>query len=185
MTLAPVQVDPGLNCTEYASTLVIKQLKLADKVKNIRENEDYLVETSEGERVVSCTGCGCIFHNSMLLPCRHMFALRIKLGEPLFDPNICDKRWTSAYYRSMQRLFSNSSSQPSVAVVEASSKHKRKLSQHEKYRKALLLTSELASVASGASHIHFHRRMKLLKELIEHWKCGEEVGLVDLDLGIL
>ena len=63
-------------------------------------------------------------------------------------------------------------------------KHKRKLSQHEKYCKALLLTSELASVASGASHIHFHRRMKLLKELIDHWKSGEEVGLVDLDLGV-
>lgn len=80
----------------YASTFVIKQLKLADKVKEIKEHaENYIVETSEGERVVSLTDCGCIFHKSMLLPCRHMFALRTKLGESLFEPNVCDKRWTS------------------------------------------------------------------------------------------
>ena len=78
--------------TTYASTFVIKQLKLDDKVKQITENEKkYLDETSEGKRGVSRTGCG---HNSMLLPCRHLFAL---LGEPLFDLNVCDKRWTSAY----------------------------------------------------------------------------------------
>lgn len=122
----------------------------------------------------------------MLLPCRHMFALRIKLEEPLFDSTVCEKRWTTEHYRSTQRLFSSYSSQPLLAVAQSSSKRNRKLSQHDKYRKALLLTSELASVASGASHIHFHRRLKLLKDLIDHsdWKCGEEVGLVDLDEGV-
>ena len=70
-------------------------------------------------------------------------------------------------------FFLSTSSHPSVAVMEASSDHKRKLSQHEKYRKALVVTSELASVASGASHVHFHHRIKLLKELIDHWKNGE------------
>ena len=55
------------------------------------------------------------------------------------------------------------------------------LSQHEKYCKALVLTSELASVASGASQFHFDRQLNLIQELIDHWKCGEEVGLVDLN----
>ena len=68
--------------------------------------------------------------------------------------------------------------------MESSSKHKCKLTQHEEYRKALLLTSELTSVASGASHVHFHHRMKLLEELIDYWKKGEEVGFVDLDEGV-
>ena len=79
--------------TTYASTFVIKQLKLADKVKVIKEDaENYVVDTSEGEKIVSLTGCGCIFHKSMLLPCRHVFALRTKLGESLFESICCDKR---------------------------------------------------------------------------------------------
>lgn len=169
--------------TSYASSFVIKQIQLAPKVKGIKSvGDQYVVDTSEGNKVVSLTDCYCVFRKSMLLPCRHMLALRIMLKEPVFDSTICEKRWTSAYYRSTQRLFSTHSSQPSLSVME-SAKQKRKLSQHEKYRKALLLTSELASVASGASHIHFHRRIKLLQELIDHWKGGREVGLVDLNEG--
>ena len=120
----------------------------------------------------------------MLLPCHHMFALRLKLGETLFDPSLCDRRWTYAYYRATQKIFINSSIEPSFDTVESSSKGKHKLSQHEKYRKASLLTSELASVARGASHVHFDRRLQVLKDLIVHWKSNQEVTLVEDDKGI-
>ena len=142
----------------------------------------YIVQTSEGEKVVSLIDCECIFRKSMLLPCRHMIALRMKLGEPIFDASICEERWTAAYYRSTQRLSSNCSSRASLSVIESSTE-KRPLSQHEKYRKAVLLTSELASVASGASQFHFVQRLNLIQELIDHWKCGKEVGLLDLNEG--
>lgn len=169
--------------TSYASGLVIKQLEIAKKVKNIKEENDrYVVETSEGERTVSTTKCACTFFTSIYLPCRHIFALRAKLGKPLYDPTICDQRWTSSYYRSTQRIFSDSQASSSLVVVKSNPKT-RTLSQHEKYRKALLLTSELASVASAASHIHFKRRLKLIQELIDFWKCGEEVGLTEIDKG--
>ena len=46
-----------------------------------------------------------------------------------------------------------------------------------------MLTSELASVVSMASSIHFRRRIKLLQDLTNHWKCGEEVGLKEIDDG--
>jgi len=143
--------------TSYASGLVIKQLEAAKKVKNIKtENDRYVVETSEGERTVGITKCSCTFFTSMCLPCRHIFALRTMLGKPLYDPTICDQRWTSTYYRSTQRIFSNSQANSSLVVVKSNPKTST-LSQHEKYRKALLLTTELASVASAASHIHFKR----------------------------
>ena len=51
----------------------------------------------------------------------------------------------------------------------------------DKYRKALVLTTQLASTASEASHVHFHRRLKLLKELADCWRNGEEVGLSAID----
>ncbi len=169
--------------TSYASAFVLKQMKLAEKVNQIEETGDqFTVETSEGQKSVSLLDCNCIFRTSMSLPCRHMFALRILLHQPLFDANLCDKRWTSAYYRETQRLFSHSSSQPLLATT-ASKKHRRKLSQHDKYRRALMLASELASVASEASNTHFERRLEVLRDLTGHWKNGDEVAIVEVDEG--
>lgn len=64
-----------------------------------------IVPTSEGEQTVSLSCCTCIFNTAMSLPCRHMFALRAMLVKPLFDENLCEKRWTLVYYRGTQRFF--------------------------------------------------------------------------------
>lgn len=170
--------------TSYASEYVVKQLGLIDKVKDIKDdNGEYSVETSEGVRVVTITSCQCIFNQSMLLPCRHILALRRKLGEPLFAPGLCDQRWTAAYYKATQRLFSSSSAEPSLELVTSSKEHQRKLSQHQKFRKASILTNQLASVASEASNVHFKRHMNVLEDLLMRWKEGDEVALVDADEG--
>ena len=110
-----------------------------------------------------------------------MFALRYKLQEPLFAAELCDKRWTAEYYRSTQRMFSVYSAQSSLQLVTSSKEHRRKLSQHQKFRKASLITAELASVASGVLGVHFERRIKLLKELVASWKENEEVTLVNVN----
>ena len=144
----------------------------------------YIVQTSEGVKVVTSMTCGCMFCQSMSLPCRHIFALRRKLKCPLFDADMCDKRWTSAYYRTTQRLFASSSAQP-VLLSTLSKEQKRKLNQHEIFRKASLMTSELASVLSEASNVHFSRRMKVVGDLIEYWKNGEEVAIIEVDDGML
>ena len=113
-----------------------------------------------------------------------MYALQLKLGETLFGPYLCDRWWTYAYYRGTQRLIINSSVDPSFDIVESSSKGKCKLSQREKYHKASFLISELASVTSGASHVHFDRRLQVLKDQIVHRKSKKEVTLVEVDKGI-
>ena len=46
------------------------------------------------------------------------------------------------------------------------------------------MTSELASVTRGASHVHFDLRLQVLKDLIVHWKSNQEVTLVEDDKGI-
>ena len=170
--------------TSYALGFVLKQMKLAEKVKEIKENRDgYIVHTSEGERSVSLSHCDCIFHTAMSLPCRHMFALRAFLEKPLYDGSLCEKRWTLTYYRATQRIFSTSTGQPKVVQTTSISKC-RKLSQHEKFRKALVLTSELATVASEASHVHFQRRLDVLGDLISHWKTGNEVTIIEVETGM-
>ena len=172
--------------TPYAYKFVQKQLALVDKVKEIEESSGvFTIKTSEGVLTVSSTNCTCIFRTSMLLPCRHMLAFRKEIAQPLFCANLCDRRWTSEYYKDTQRLFTGSSSSVEASLVMTASKqHRRKLSQHDKFRKASLLTSELASVASGTSGIHFDRRIELLKDLISYWKRGDEVSLVEVEEGI-
>ena len=111
--------------TSYAASYVIKQLELTPKVNEIEEKDgQYVIHTSQREVVVNLTNCSCIFRNSMLLPCRHRFALRLKLGETLFDPSLYDRRWTYVYYRATQKIFINSSIEPSFDTVESSSKSK-------------------------------------------------------------
>ena len=169
--------------TSYAAEFVHKQLKLAGKVKEIKEsNGQYMVDTSEGSKVVTSTTCGCIFHMSMLLSCHHIFTLRCKNDESLFDPVLCDKKWTTTYYRSTQRLFLTSSSQPAVQVMTYSKQHRKKLSQHQKFRKASILTTELALVASEASNVHFERCIDTLQQLLAFWKNGDVVALTKVDL---
>ena len=169
--------------TSYAAGFVLKQVSKVKDIKDDGSDQCYKVQTSAGKVQVSEFDCGCIFHQSMLLPCRHMFALRKMLSKPLYDPKICDNRWTFVYYQSTQRLFVSSLSSSSLAITVSKSKDVRKLSQHEKYRKVVVLTSELASVASVASSAHFQRRIRLLKKLIDHWKNGEEVSLVEVGEG--
>ena len=109
--------------TSYAPEFVHKQLKLAGKVKEINSNGQYMVDTSERSKVVTSTTCGCILHMFMLLPCHHIFALRRKNDELLFDPVLCDKRWTTTYYRLTQRLLLTSTSQPAVQIMTYSKQH--------------------------------------------------------------
>lgn len=169
--------------TSYATQYVLKQMELAKTVKDIIEEDCcFAVQTSEGRKEVSISNCQCIFNSSMHLPCRHIFALRKKLNKPLFCHDFCDPRWTADYYRSTQRIFLQKYSQPTVEVATCSKEHSRKLSQHQKFHKASILTTQLASVASEASNIHFERRYKLLEDLLQAWKDGSEVALRDIEL---
>ena len=63
-----------------------------------------------------------------------------------------------------------------------SKQHRKKLSQHQKFRKASILTTELASVASEASNMHFERCIDTLRQLLAFWKNGDEVALTKVDL---
>ena len=91
---------------------------------------------------------GSVFQRSMQLPCRHIFALRQKLGMSLFDNQCCADRWTVSNYRANQRIFCDLAAAPSVEITSSSFSKQRKLTQYEKFRKATVLTTELATVIS-------------------------------------
>lgn len=92
--------------TSYAFSFVEKQFKLVPKVGELKLNDNiWTLKTSAGSVTVTPTNCTCLFFSSMRLPCRHILCLCDKLNIALFDSELCDKCWTSEYYKSVQRLF--------------------------------------------------------------------------------
>ncbi len=90
--------------------------------------------TSEGNINVDCSHCECLSWKSMKLPCRHIFAFRNHIGMALFDPSLCDQRWSIDYYKSKQRIFKPdneyfTSSYSDLSVVRFQPPKKKILSQ--------------------------------------------------------
>ena len=119
--------------TPYAYQFVAKQLSLQEKVVLPEHSEEkYIVDSSEGQIEVSSSTCTCSSWLSMKLPCRHILAVRSKLNMEVFDEVLCDKRWSSDYYKASQRIFQDEVVQPelpSTSVIELPAPRKKTLSQ--------------------------------------------------------
>ena len=105
--------------TPYAYQFLAKQMELRKKV-NLQPQEDGIFGcmSSEGLITVTSTTCQCTSWRSMKLPCRHILTARSKLGMSLYDEALCDKRWSTAYYKLNQRIFSSEQPEQSVSDVE-------------------------------------------------------------------
>ena len=116
--------------TPYAYKFVRNQIELFEKVKLIQEDEGFHVESSEGHIFVTISACECSW-KSMKPPCRHIFAVCSKLGIELFDEILCDKRWSTWYYKENQRIFCDDASidHPDVEIAQLPTPGKRILSQ--------------------------------------------------------
>ena len=78
--------------TPYALGYVVKQLSLIDRVKILDKSGDvYEINTTEGIVKATATDCSCGFRKSMLLPCRHIFAVRTSQVD-LYSPELCATR---------------------------------------------------------------------------------------------
>jgi len=92
--------------TPYAVNYVVQQLQRSKAITHIVSEEGkYYIQAEKKMETVTVYSCSCIFYLSMRLPCRHMFALRTRLGQALYEPSTCDKRWTREYYKATQSLF--------------------------------------------------------------------------------
>lgn len=109
--------------TPYAYRFIEKQLSFMDKVKlrtDDANDQSYLVSSSsDGEITVTASSCMCMFWHSIKLPCRHIFAARSTLGLDLFDEGLCDRRWSSDYFKSNQRIFlHNDICESAIDIIE-------------------------------------------------------------------
>ena len=170
--------------TPYAFTYVKQQLDLASKVANIVISDDDTAtcNCSEGVLAVTEVTCQCNFFRAMHLPCRHVFALRSLKGTDLFGEEICPLRWTSAYYRTHQRVLSVSTTAESgtAAIIDLGPRQPRVLSAHEKYGKAFTMAQKIASLASEAPMRDFQQRMSVLTQLVDLWSSSNVAVVVEM-----
>lgn len=170
--------------TPYALNFVIKQLELVKKVKIVSHDEAnvYMINSSEGIIRTTASECSCSFYKSMLLPCRHVFAVRSASKLDLYSAELCASRWTLAYYRSNHRILAEPSStfdDSSFMITEHVVSTKPILSQHEKYHKAFRITQKLTSIVSEAPMREYEGKLATIKKLVEIWEKGSEVVIQD------
>lgn len=99
----------------------------------------------------------------MLVPCRHIFAVRKLLDAPLFDPLLPNKKWTENY----NKLVGAPASAPEennetevflLKVAISTSIPKNIVTYGQKRRDILKITDSLADLAAQTSNMLFERR---------------------------
>ena len=148
--------------TPYAFDRVAEQAVLKKKVV-IKDNT---IASSEGTLVVNELSCQCSFWTMFHLPCRHILAFRATNGFSSYDKNLVAKRWTSDF---AFLSHSDCTTRNNPSVLDHSSTvadiAQNKLSGHQKYRKALKICQELASLASKVGMTEFTQRMEKLNQM--------------------
>ncbi|XP_062993657.1 uncharacterized protein ZSWIM9 isoform X2 [Elgaria multicarinata webbii] len=92
LNVAPVAELYHAACLPDSADLVAEELDLVPHSHyELKEAPDgYLLEGSTCSFLVSqdLATCSCSIYMAHRLPCRHVFAVRLWVGEPLFDPNL-------------------------------------------------------------------------------------------------
>lgn len=162
--------------TNYAFQNVENQFKLMSSVNQIDRISTNLglVQTSEGLLQVTSCSCECLFRCSMSLPCRHILKFREICDLPLFDKNLCLKRWSRSYffeaYGNANNLC-NENAENEVYIQNCSLQHKprKPLTNHQKFKLMNDECLKLSQISSETSTSVFYQRLDFIKRLYEKW----------------
>ena len=90
-------------CTQYGADLMAEHIKLAltieYSVNMILDSKDVVVSYKGRSHSVSPEAgtCSCTFHQTLLMPCRHIFKYRDYSGNPMFESSLVANRWLKSY----------------------------------------------------------------------------------------
>ncbi|KAK7114682.1 hypothetical protein V1264_000704 [Littorina saxatilis] len=167
--------------TPHAFKRVEKQLERAGHVVLQEDNGHFSVTSSEGEICVTPISCDCTFYKSMSLPCRHIFAVRKICGRDLFDTELIAQRWTLEYYKRGHRFFQPLSDivEERLPVTVETTPRPRIVTANDRYRRALYLGQQLASLAAE-NNFDFQEKLSVLDSVVKMWGSGKHVAVVEL-----
>ena len=119
----------------------------------------------------------------MGLPCSHLLKLRSYLSLPLYDSSLANKRWTKSYYiLSSDARFSGSNIPAeceSTTITGTEEANSQILSQSQKFNKLTRTCQILASIGREGGMKQFELRHKQLQKIMEQWKIGKEVTIIE------
>ena len=168
--------------TSYTSDFVLKQLELSKKVPEFAQmsDSDSYTLSSNKSIIFTVDGCTCYFYTAMNLPCKHIFALRQKVGVSLFQGSLCNDRWTTNFYKRNCRIFlSNDVS--ATTTLETDIVHaKPKLTKFKRFRTAQLLTNKIADATSEVTGAIFNHRLEQLTKILAIWNSGSELAIDEI-----
>jgi len=168
--------------TTFAADQVAREYSKTNGVTVADGTEEGSFIITQGERQYTATldACSCSFRKSMLLPCRHIFAVRKYLQLEIFLIELCATRWSLEYCKAHRQLgqASTSTDTPVLSRLPTASAHTVR-SQQEKYSLASQVTSRLAVLASEACRQKFTDRLEVLKQLENMWLDDKSVVLCE------
>ena len=180
--------------TPQAFSFVRRQLKLIDKeaeINRVDKNIYILNYILCKKHNLTVTSFDSSFMKTMGLPCTHLLKLRPYLSLPLYDSSLANKRWTKSYYiLSSDARFSESNIPAeceSTTITETEEANSQILSQSQKFDKLTRTCQILASIGREGGMKQFELRHKQLQKIMEQWKIGKEIAIIEskekIDIG--
>ena len=162
-------------------------MDIAPKVKVLEETDDVtcVVHSKGKELHVSTTNFPCGFVSSMLLPCRHIFAVRKHTGLTEYDESLCAERWKLSHFTQHHRVYCQPSEANSQAVIEifehvsSPSSSNVVLSEQQKYRKAFKIAQVLSQELSSFGMRDFTEGIKGLEAIKSAWENGKRIRVYE------
>ena len=172
--------------TPYAFSLVRRQWQLIDKEAEINRVDKNIYTLNYPlckKHNLTVTSCDSSFMKKMGLPCSHLLKLRSYLSLPLYGSSLANKRWTKSYYiLSSDARFSGSNIPAeceSTTITGTEEANSQILSQSQKFNKLTRTCQILASSGSEGGMKQFELRHKQLQKIMEQWKIGKEVTIIE------
>lgn len=183
-------------CTQYSSSLIIEQLKLAHTVDyksgDNNGSDEFSVLSPNGKSydiVLSAeigAVCNCPFHKTILLPCRHIFFICQHQNFPIFENSLVANRWLKEYqprivvHTTGDETFVNKS-EVEISTVVSNATLSKTLARNQKYNKMLSLCQKLAVVASQCGMADFREKYANIEKLVKYWESSTPVVITPIN----
>ncbi|XP_031328181.1 uncharacterized protein LOC116169839 [Photinus pyralis] len=156
-----------------------EQINFIDNVKVGIEGPTgtFTIASSKGNLSVTHEYCPCSDFLSMMLPCRYIFAVRVKQNMPLYSESLVHERWKTSFYLTKQRIANQESIQVGDHHVYRSEPKMKTLTITEKRKSATLVANSLVNTLSMASGSEFNHKLNFLKRIDDAWKSGKEINI--------
>ena len=120
------------------------------RIESDNDNGSCHILSSHGSITTTRSSCCCLFRSSTGLPCRHIFAVRLRKQVALFDGDLIPVRWSRLYYKTHHSVLESEPVSSDRSVTLVTSQRPTVLSQNHKFRQVAVVANSLTAAVSEA-----------------------------------